>query len=292
MNSFKRQPKHVQQKLLEGNWEHLSFESIVKPMIIVKRVLKYIKHVGDHLHDMGASFVVAGGFPSWLMGLKYIYNDVDIFVHASNAAEAKQYQDKIAELYPHSTHWQESYFFMHAFIKRYALSNLTFVERGRKIKIQVIFSITKQRNLNHEEFAHGLIKHFPLGHIRIAMSYFSPDYTCCQLYRLDECNGHHRECQNLIKILTQYQSSAQHERGRTTKFTHNRLRIHRLAKIDNLIKWSQKHELATSRQNRHDVNIKRNLKLSSLCLQILNKRCLKNYGNDNVCKAAKLTYLK
>ena len=290
MNSFKSQPKHVQRQLLEGNWEPLSLDSVSERTTII---LKNVGKVADCLKKFEIFFVLAGGFPSWLLGLKYGYKDIDIFAHVTSMAQAKDYGNKLKEKFEVLMVDDLPYFpSRHPFVKELTLCNVR-MPNQRKI-IQIVFVTTRQRTTNVTEFTHGLIKHFPLAHIRIGMAYFSPNYTSCQMYRLDDTVDHYRETKTLKRYLKKYEKSYHHH---VKRWTSEWRRIHgysRLRRIWNLGLWVDKHALAPTKQGKRvcRADIKYNLRLTSLCLQKINKRCLNNYGNDSICKAAKLTYIK
>jgi hypothetical protein len=165
-------------------------------------------------------------------------------------------------------------------------------------QIQIVFVVLKKKNLNHTEFTHEILKHFPLGHVRIAMTNFSADYTSCQVYRLDDTVGHYKKAKFLYKILQQYSEKykllKRHQlRSKVRNRTLDNFYFHKLSKIEHLRNWARKHAFATSKQATKvcRANIKYNLKLTSLCLQTIEKRYLTTNGTNTICTAAKRNYI-
>jgi hypothetical protein len=308
MNRFTIQARHVKQKLLQGNWEHMQIDTSYLTTNLAKWKVsysrRYIKSIGGILQDLGINFIVAGGYPSWLLGLKYSFGDINIFIQATDHQEMINYLDNISDkillpftidridvnaLYKKETHINKMSV-MHIDVIRNSSNIQTFP--GGQIQIHCV--VPKRKNLSHSEFTHKILWHFPLPHVRIAMSYFSSDYTSCKMYRLDSSLGHYKQAQMLKTFLLQYfykyyTLTAFRLRPRSSSITY-RTHYHRFSILHNILTWTERHAEATSKQKRI-VKIKYNLRLTSLCLQVINRNTLKRYGNNGICNAAKQLYI-
>ena len=293
MLGFRNIPTHTRLALLHANW--VSFD-LCTSKAHNSHVLSFLHIIVRILWECNVYFVVAGGYVSWLVGNKRRFNDVDIFVNIDNYTNVETLIGFLKHIGEYRVSSCRYMFVGRQRVERYILN---IHDNVSECTFQIIFVIGAYASFT--EYTHAILTFFPLTHIRLAMSYFTYDFTQCKLYRLDRPGGHYRQSLVLYKQLVRYVNRYEHlildrTRRNSTCFAS---RLKHFGSISRTLQWVRKHVLYTKRVHKARRTRQRqikhvttnNLSLKSMCIQALERYYLDNYGQNILCLASRIVPL-